>query len=268
MAYYRNIDRYSDQHGHIVNFDETETVYNVYGCFIKNDEYDPEDEDSSEFIPVGFDDCYCDENGRFLNSQVFSHGVSQVWMGSEQTIYEDADGKVEFSPATSGAGIVFFSHWDGHNFVAIILDTDEGESEWELVGDDEFNADALITVEEGEWNHGRKEMILLDAAHNCFYKKHLSRWQGSLDSYEKFDDEYEIIPALREYDPVMVNNADYDDEDKQQEVAIVAIGEKWIVYDYCLGDNGNNEYHIEGSEEAAVATFNRLNSNYQTEPAA
>ena len=261
MAYYKNTDRYSNQHGHIVEFNDIDTVYNVYGCFVESDNSDPEDEDSQKFIAVVFDDCYCDESGRFLNSQVFSHGVSQVWYGGPQKIYMDSEGKEEFDPTTSGDRMDLYIYWNGHNWVAETLCSETGESEWELV--DDFNEDNVVTISEGEWNHGNKESICLDEKNGVFYKRHLSQWQGSFDSYEEFDDVYEIIPALRELDKIEVNDADYDDEEKQQEVGIVQVGSKFIVYDYCLSDNGNNEYEIAESEQQAKEIFNRLNSAYE-----
>lgn len=191
MAYYKNTDRHSENYGKIRYFSELDiiTVYNCYGCKFLNDD--------NEWETVNEEDCYFNKDGQQLNGQIFQNGVSQVFF--DQVDLFDEDGN-EFDPASSGSEIKFYYYWDGHNYRAIILYSDENQFvEWE---EDEFNPDNFETIISGVWCNGFRTSYFVDfGSDDAFrsikmYRFTESQWQGSFDEYEEITNECEIQEIL------------------------------------------------------------------------
>lgn len=190
MAYYQNKGRYSEDYGKIRFFDDSDivTVYNCYGCKFLNKYGDWE--------KIHEDDCWFNEDGQQLNSQIFQNGVSQIFF--DQIDLFDEDGNV-FEPASSGSEIKLLYYWDGHNYRAIILYSDENQFvEWEELEEDEFNPDNFETIISGVWRNGLKTSYSVDFGSESIkmYRLVESHWQGSFDEYEEMTNECEIQEIL------------------------------------------------------------------------
>lgn len=178
--YYQNIET-----GKIIEIEEITVLYNIYGSvYVKNPDFDEDEEvsdENPEFILYENDeDFLVDEQGRLIDTQIFSHGVSQVWFDRD---WYDEDGNLieDFSGYHIDSNIE--TYWDGHNFRARVLYSENGYADYKEVE----NFDPGELIHEGSWHNGTCTNIHYNEETNTFFRYVMSQWAGSVNYHEEIE---------------------------------------------------------------------------------
>ena len=182
---FKNIAQFSDDFGKlfVVADKDVTALYNVYGLYTKNPDFDADDESEPEYKEVNGEQYLVDNGGRFI----IENAIGNITWGETKEFFESGDG-VTFTPygevTTLNQEAEVYIYWDGHNHTALTLKSDVTESEWQEVTD-ELGGDfeeKLQELADTGWSSGLREVLYtIDSA---LYVGHQSQFSGSLDMYQ------------------------------------------------------------------------------------